>query len=561
MLAMALTACDRDTTTAPGAVDPHSAAATIGPLAARAIALAMAETPIRMQVLMDLRDSPYSEHKVVLQNYLRTPGGLQLLAAIDRAGIGADALAKDLQQAPQIQFYVPGTAQRASWRATPDILVVPNLTSERPEAGFTSAGVTQRVDLAHSMPDGLGALFILQWAEPMFRRWAGPTKATETIQATGESQIGSGRVVRDAAGRVIEPVDDTPEGHSGPSPVTQAGEPAGTYLRQLVNHGVCDNLCFPDEHLEFEFRSTASDNPNQYISANLTGISPGSEIDPSVWTGWWQVHSSRVINGVTMEVQVWETDGSSGDDRFLCQVGHPNCHFDVTNWPWLIEGSPWSFPLCEGQTFGCTHDPSDLEVLFTDRSTPVVTTVTVLPTSATMCLNGSSTLTATAKDQYGDVWTSGTMGWSSSNSGIAAVQPSGSRNGIVGAVAEGQATITGTLNGVNGTSAVTVIYCAPQASVYGPYTMDLYQYGRFTATGSAGVPPYTYEFRRMDCPVGGFDCQPWGMWNARGSTNYWDTIVYGCNIQHIYVQSRVTDSRGNVSAPSVSWKTYINNPC
>ncbi|MGH7521142.1 MAG: hypothetical protein ACREMI_07670 [Gemmatimonadales bacterium] len=91
--------------------------------------------------------------------------------------------------------------------------------------------------------------------------------------------------------------------------------------------------------------------------------------------------------------------------------------------------------------------------------------------------------------------------------------------------------------------------------------MNLYQYGRFTASVSNGTPPYTYEFRRMDCPVGGFNCQPWSMWNARGSTNYWDTIVYGCNIQHIYVQSRVTDSRGSVSGPSGSWKTYINNPC
>src|SRR5438093_6921950 len=51
-------ACDRNTTTALEPVEP-SAAPTIGPLAARAIALAMAQTPIRAQVLIDLRGSPY----------------------------------------------------------------------------------------------------------------------------------------------------------------------------------------------------------------------------------------------------------------------------------------------------------------------------------------------------------------------------------------------------------------------------------------------------------------------------------------------------------------------
>ena len=76
-------ACDRNTTTALEPVEP-SAAPTIGPLAARAIALAMAQTPIRAQVLIDLRDSPYSEHKVVLQDYLRTSGGQRRSSAPHR---------------------------------------------------------------------------------------------------------------------------------------------------------------------------------------------------------------------------------------------------------------------------------------------------------------------------------------------------------------------------------------------------------------------------------------------------------------------------------------------
>lgn len=190
-----------------------------------------------------------------------------------------------------------------------------------------------------------------------------------------------------------------------------------------------------------------------------------------------------------------------------------------------------------------------------------VATLTVSPNPVSICLSRASTLTGTATDQIGNAWSAGTVGWSSSDPSIATVTSTGSRTGSTSGVAEGQATITGTLDGVNGTSAVTVVYCPPSASVTGPYTMNLYQSGRFTGAVSNGVPPYTYEFRRKDCPVDEFSCQPWGEWNATGSTNYWDTVVYGCNIQHIYVQARVTDSHGTVSAASGAWKTYINNPC
>jgi uncharacterized protein YjdB len=205
------------------------------------------------------------------------------------------------------------------------------------------------------------------------------------------------------------------------------------------------------------------------------------------------------------------------------------------------------------------------DVMGTDGSTVVhvlgVFSMTISPSSATICLNGYLSLTATARDQFDNVWTAGTVAWESTNHVFALVTPSGTRQAVVQAVGEGQAAITGTLDGVVDATPVTINYCAPQASVTGPYTRNLYQSGRYTATGSPGAPPYTYEFRRMDCPVSDFSCQPWGMWNARGSTNYWDTVVYGCGIHHIYVQSRVTDSRGTVSSPSGSWKTYINNPC
>ena len=456
---LVLTASCSDPTTRPIANPPTPDVSEVGTLAARALAGALAEPEIRQQILGDMRDSPFSEHKLVLQDYFATPGGARVLAAIERAGIDADKLRSSLQDAHRIQFYLPSTAQRSAWRGTPDVMVAPNLTREPPTVGFTPTGEAVTIAVGKgTMPSGVGALFVLQGAEPMFHRWAGPTAATETIQLPDESQVGSGKVVRDTAGTVIASTDDTPMGASRAQRSVEAAQAPGTGLTTLVNHGVCDNAC-TGEHLEFEFRSTASDDPNLYTSAMLSGIDPGSESDPSVWTGWWQVHTSRVINGVTMTVEVWEIDDwPNPDDKFLCQANHPNCHFDVTNWPYLIQGSSWSFPLCEDQTFNCTHLPSDLEVSFGDRTTSVVASVTVSPATATIS-KGLSTqpYTATARDQYGDVMPGQTASWASLNTNVATVASTGALTATATGVGGGTATIRATVAGVNGDATLTVL--------------------------------------------------------------------------------------------------------
>lgn len=552
--ALVLMGCDHNTSTAPvarGAQTPQ-----IGALAARAIAVALAEVPVRQRLLIDLRDSPYSEHKVVLQDYLRSTGGLELLSAMRQAGINVDSLTTALSEVAPIQFYLPSTAQRASWRGTPDILVVPDLNREPPSEGFGPTGATRVLDLANGLPSGVGADFFLQWAEPMYRRWAGSTEATETIQQAGESQIGSGRVVRDAAGRMIGSVDDTPESGAGPRALIMAGEPAGTYLTTLVNHGVCDNLCTPGEHLEFEFRSTATDNPNTYISAQLTGIS-----QTGTWTGLWQVHTSRVINGVTMTVQVWEVDGTSGDDPFYCQSPHPNCHFNVTNWPWLTQGASWAFPLCENSPFTCNHLPSDLEVAFTDRSTPVVTTVTVSPATATIYIGGNVALTATARDQYGSVMSGKVATWTSLNTSVATVASTGNLTATGHGVGVGQTTLRATIDGVNGNMTVTVNLPPLGVTISGPQQVTLHQSAQYFANASGGVPPYTYEWRSRQCSdAGGSNCGSWQNWFSTGSQNYTFASVNACGIRRNELQARVTDSRP-VQVISPTYAVLISNPC
>jgi len=167
-------------------------------------------------------------------------------------------------------------------------------------------------------------------------------------------------------------------------------------------------------------------------------------------------------------------------------------------------------------------------------------TITIAPNPATVCRNGTTRLTATVKDQRGNVWNSGTITWSSSNTSVATVAPNGTRQGDVQGVVEGQATITATLAPASGSSALTVSYCAPIVWVGGPYTLTRYQTGRYTAYATNGALPFTYQFRRQDCS-GVNTCQPWGSWVSRGGTNYWDVIVFSCGVSHINIQAMVTD--------------------
>jgi hypothetical protein len=83
---------------------------------------------------------------------------------------------------------------------------------------------------------------------------------------------------------------------------------------------------------------------------------------------------------------------------------------------------------------------------------PVVTTVTVAPTSASIVVGATTTLQATVKDQNGNVMTGQVVTWSSSNSSAATVNSSG----VVTGVAAGSATISATSSGKMGTSSVSV---------------------------------------------------------------------------------------------------------
>ena len=107
--------------------------------------------------------------------------------------------------------------------------------------------------------------------------------------------------------------------------------------------------------------------------------------------------------------------------------------------------------------FGGLSNIAAASTLSTQPGSPVVTTVTVSPASASVAAGATSPLQATVKDQNGNVMTGQTVTWSTDNAAAATV----SSSGVVTGVAAGSATITGASAGVSGTSAITVTASPP----------------------------------------------------------------------------------------------------
>src|SRR5438552_9551624 len=90
-----------------------------------------------------------------------------------------------------------------------------------------------------------------------------------------------------------------------------------------------------------------------------------------------------------------------------------------------------------------------------------VASVTVTPRTLTVGVGATAQLTATPKDANGTALTGRVVTWASDNTTVATV----SSMGLVGGVAQGQATITATSEGQSGTAALTVVVLVASVTV------------------------------------------------------------------------------------------------
>lgn len=109
-----------------------------------------------------------------------------------------------------------------------------------------------------------------------------------------------------------------------------------------------------------------------------------------------------------------------------------------------------------------------------------IATISVSPSSATVNVAWSKTLTATARDANGTVITGAPITWSSSDAAVATV----SSSGVVTGVSPGSATITAASGGVTGTASITVQLAPVDRIVVTPAntTLDAGQTVQLTAT-------------------------------------------------------------------------------
>ena len=108
-----------------------------------------------------------------------------------------------------------------------------------------------------------------------------------------------------------------------------------------------------------------------------------------------------------------------------------------------------------------------------------VASVTVTPRTLTVGVGATAQLTATPKDANGTALTGRVVTWASDNTAVATV----SSMGLVGGVAQGQATITATSEGQSGTAALTVVVLVASVTVTPtPATVGIGQTVQLTAT-------------------------------------------------------------------------------
>lgn len=136
----------------------------------RAFALAMSRQEVRVQLRNAMRASPLTEHKLVLQDFIRTPAGQTLVrAAANAAGKAPHEIDALVSSLPLMDFYVPLREHRMQWRGNADIVVAVALGNDWSAASFYGTD-GRLVHLAGSSPPPAGALLMIHPAERKSRR-------------------------------------------------------------------------------------------------------------------------------------------------------------------------------------------------------------------------------------------------------------------------------------------------------------------------------------------------------------------------------------------------------
>lgn len=127
--------------------------------------MAMSSSRVRRAVRDAMRASPWAEHKIDFQAFVRSPEGEGLRTALaDLAGLEEGDLLAALDDRGPLEFYVPERDDRIRWKADRELEVV-DLTGAEPMNELVAYGI----DGSAISPTGFGAvLFAIGPAEEAF---------------------------------------------------------------------------------------------------------------------------------------------------------------------------------------------------------------------------------------------------------------------------------------------------------------------------------------------------------------------------------------------------------
>ncbi|HEX2080804.1 MAG TPA: hypothetical protein VHG08_24070, partial [Longimicrobium sp.] len=192
-----------------------AAAADAGQQLARALASAMGEPQVRAQLMTALRNSPYQENKLVLQDFLASPQGRNVLAGIAGAsGANASTVRGWLSALPPMDLYVPLEVHRREWMGTDNFVVGLNLDADDPTlTGYRADGSVLQLDARQGTPPV--AVVLMHPAEPKSLRRA-------AREGTGPGDAAITDVCMTSAGKDatiqecnIGPIGEDPGGSTG----------------------------------------------------------------------------------------------------------------------------------------------------------------------------------------------------------------------------------------------------------------------------------------------------------------------------------------------------------
>lgn len=257
-----------------------------------------------------MRASPFNEHKLVLQAFMRTGDGRRLVEAAAEASrtdvAVIDALAAQL---PPMDFYVPFRQQRTTWRGTPNVVVGATMDQDNPVfTAYTSAGEAVVFDARRGPPTV--AVLILHPAERKeLRSNPQPAGPGLVIQEGTDGQAKGQRIVYgpDGDSTVISTSD------CGDTSRSCTGDGSGDGSTQTYMHAHI--AYFGDGIGSAEIEYTYWDHSNAKL-----GTDRYTEVDKYIWyirnTPVWPLTYVKSVTAV-------ETDAFSNDDWGWIQWSAP----------------------------------------------------------------------------------------------------------------------------------------------------------------------------------------------------------------------------------------------